>query len=94
MLQVVSSKVMPQKDENTFIERDIGPEQWEQISAAADKFFSHPVWEADLSKGSNARAVDDALKKNQNVEAAFKKIELTPGYCVGIHKLPTNWANA
>lgn len=74
------------------LEKEIGPELTTKLSSAADRFFAHPVWVADLSNGTRAQAVDDALKKNQNIEEAFRSVGLTAAYCADLEQLPTNWA--
>ncbi|MDF1754846.1 MAG: HNH endonuclease signature motif containing protein [Verrucomicrobiales bacterium] len=89
--QLASNLVMPLHDENTFFEREINAKNWKKMAGYIDLFFSHPIWICDLSGGKKTREVEDALSKNQNVENAFRDILLTPGYCGGLDKLPTNW---
>ena len=90
MLQICASHFMAR--ETVLIEREITPDLLDKLGAAAERFFAHPVWEADLTKGTKAKLVDDALKKNQNIEEAFSAVMLTAGYCGGLDKLPSNWA--
>lgn len=92
--QLVSSQIYPTKDEYTFFEKDIKEDVWERVAGYIEAFFGHPVWTADLDSGSKAKAVQEALSKNQNYEAAFREVGLTGGYCAGQDKLPTNWAGS
>ena len=91
MLQIAASRLLV--DQGTvLVEKPLDSELLEFISAAADRFFAHPVWTADLGSGDRAAKVDDALKKNQSVDEAFKAVGLTAAYCAGLEKLSTNWA--
>ncbi len=90
--QLVSSQIYPTKDEYTFFEKDIQDETWVRVGTYIERFFGHPVWTADLDSGRKAKAVQEALSKNQNYEAAFREAGLTGGYCAGQDKLPANWA--
>lgn len=92
--QLVSSQVFPTRDEYTFFEKDIPEEVWDRVAGFIEQFFGHPIWTADLEKGSKTKAVQEALSKNQNYEAAFREVGLTGGYCAGQDKLPTNWAGS
>lgn len=91
MLQITSSHLMVGRSE-VLIEKTVDLPLQEKLASAAERFFSHPVWIADLSLGSKAKLVDDALKKNQNIEEAFKAVVLTAAYCADYDKLPANWA--
>lgn len=90
MLQICSSHFVAK--DTVLLEREITAELSEKLAAAAERFFAHPVWSADLTKGAKAKLVDDALKKNQNIEDAFAAVTLTAGYCGGLDKIPSNWA--
>lgn len=91
-VQLMSSMVYPTNSELTFLEKDIKDEVWEKMATYIERFFAHPVWTGDLSSGEKAKAVQEALSKNQNYEAAFREVGLTGGYCAGQDPLPKSWS--
>ncbi|QLC20760.1 hypothetical protein HFP51_00310 [Parasphingopyxis sp. CP4] len=90
--QLMSAQMFPSHDDLTFVEEDVPQKTWDIISGNIDRFFDHPVWTADLTRGIHAKAVQEAFSKNQNVETAFRNVGLTGGYCARNDRLPTNWA--
>lgn len=92
--QLMSSLIYPTSEDVTFLEKDIKEDVWDRMAEFIDRFFSHPVWTGDLNSGPKARAVQDALSKNQNYETAFREVGLTGGYCAGQDPLPKHWAGS
>ena len=92
--QLMASMIYPTNSEQTFLEKDIKDEVWDRMASYIERFFAHPVWTGDLTKGDKAKAVQDALSKNQNYEAAFREVGLTGGYCAGQDNLPKNWSGS
>lgn len=90
MLQIISGRLMMDKG-IVLYEKSLDDELTKVLSSAAERYFAHPVWNTDLSKGSKAQLVQEAFSKNQDVEEAFRGIGLTAGYCAGLEELPTNW---
>lgn len=93
MLQIIASQLMVDKN-LVLVEKALDDTLTDKLSAAAEKFFSHPVWTSELSKGSKAQLFQDALSKNQTVDEAFKAVGLTAAYCAGLEKLANNWAGS
>lgn len=70
------------------IERDLTPEQWQQVEKGIDLLLNHPVWTAPFTMSKKMTAVSDALSKNQDAATAFGDVGLKLGYIVGADKLP------
>ncbi|WP_170335524.1 hypothetical protein [Ruegeria arenilitoris] len=94
ILHKITANHFYSKEDTVLLEKLIDGELSSKLSEAAERFFGHPVWIADLSSGTKSQAVDDALKKNQNIEDAFKGVGLTAAYCADFEQLPTNWAGS
>jgi hypothetical protein len=90
--QLASRLVIPQHDDETFYDREFSEEVWETISTYMDAFFKHPVWVADFASSQKLRSVNDALQKNQGIDAAFKAVTLHAAYCAGLMKIESDWA--
>ncbi len=66
--------------------------QLKSITQAIQRMADHPVWTANLETGSQKlRNVDEALKKNQGAEKAFRAVGLDVGYLLHNEALPSDW---
>jgi hypothetical protein len=74
-----------------FIEANIDDEKWAKISASIERLVNHPIWHQDFEVSPKARAVREALLKNQQVKETLKDVGLTPGYILGAEPLSGNW---
>lgn len=79
------------EDESAFLEAKIDDERWGRIQAAIDQLVTHPVWHRDFDIGPRARAVREALQKNQQVKECLKDVGLTAGYVLGADTLAPEW---
>lgn len=80
--QVVSHKLRVTRERALL--QSITDEQWTEIEESVVRFVNHPIWVADLKKGKELRAVEDALAKNQNFEEAFAAVGLDAAYADGL----------
>lgn len=65
-------------------------DQWSEISEAIRNIASHPVWTTDFDHSDKMRAIQNALQKNQNADAAFRAVELKLGYALGADEIDSS----
>jgi hypothetical protein len=92
MIREVFSHVLSVSSDRAFIEKSPSKPQWKKIKEAIKRLYEHPIWTADLASTQKARAVSDALSKNQDAERAFNGVGLKVGYLVGADRLGNDWS--
>lgn len=90
IFRVFKQVLTPAVEARAMMEKVPTPNQWADVEAALQRFVDHPVWQAGLESSERMRAVDAALKQNQDAAGAFGAVELKPGYLVGADVLSPN----
>jgi hypothetical protein len=69
---------------SALIEKDVPDDVWKKIGKGIERLAAHPAWELKFDVSPTMSALEDALQKNQEMEASFKNVVLTGGYLAGI----------
>lgn len=91
MLPKVVGNICIREADSVFLDVKFSNEQWKAITDAIDRMVGHPVWSKDFKIGTKARAVEEALLKNQGAKEALAATGLTFGYIAGGDQLAVDW---
>lgn len=83
MQRLVAQVMAEESPDRVFTEREPDATQWEVIENGIQRMVDHPIWTVDLNSSAKTKAVADALSKNQNVEDAFRNVNLRLGHLMG-----------
>lgn len=84
MKSLVGKVVTEESADRVFTEREPDPAQWDVIEKGIQRMVDHPIWVMDLDKSSKTKAVAAAMSMNQNVEDAFRSVNLKLGYLLDV----------
>ena len=87
LLKQISSNILSVEVDRVFLEREPSEAKWKKIGAAVDLILEHPLWTAEYGLSKKMKEIELALTKNQNIERAFKEVDLKAGYALGVDKL-------
>ena len=93
MLPKVIGGICLKEPESVFLDAKFSDDQWAAIKAAIDRLADHPIWHKPFDIGNGARAVEQALLKNQGAKEALAAVGLTFGYIAGGENLASSWHN-
>ncbi|MFZ7097084.1 HNH endonuclease [Luteimonas dalianensis] len=91
MLPKVIGNICHKEADTSLMEASFTEEQWSKVAQAIDTLVDHPVWHKDFKIGEKAKAVEEALLKNQGAKEALVAVGLSFGYIVGGEELSGNW---
>lgn len=91
MLPKVVATICLKEPDTVFLDAKFSDEQWERVTAAIDRLIGHPIWAKEFKIGPRAKAVEEALLKNQGAKEALAAAGLTFGYIVGGETLAGDW---
>ena len=91
MLRKVVANICLQEADTVFLDAKFSDEQWSAITAAIDRMVGHPIWSKDFKIGTKAKAVEEAILKNQGAKEALTSAGLTFGYIAGGETLSSDW---
>jgi hypothetical protein len=91
MLPKIVGNICLKEADSAFLEAKFTDEQWKRSCDAIDRMIKHPIWSKEFKVGPKAKAVEEALLKNQGAKEALGAVGLTFGYIVGGEQLTTDW---
>lgn len=84
MKKLVAHVMAEESPDRVFTEREPDTAQWEQIEKGVQRLVEHPIWSMDLNHSPKTIAVQNAMSMNQNVEDAFRSVDLRLGHLTGL----------
>jgi hypothetical protein len=84
MKKLVAHVMAEESPDRVFTEREPDTAQWEAIEKGVQRLVEHPIWSMDLSHSAKTLAVKQAMSMNQNVEDAFRNVDLRLGHLTGL----------
>jgi len=92
-LKSVAAHYCKVEKHEAMLEAPLTKPQIKSITHGIERMAGHPVWTADLETTGKQklRAVDEALKKNQGADKAFKAVGLDVGYLLHNEQIAGDW---
>lgn len=84
MKKLVAHVMSEESLDRVFTEREPDVAQWELIEKGIQRLVEHPIWSMDLEHSGKTQAVKHAMSMNQNVEDAFRNVDLRLGHLTGL----------